>query len=191
MILEIVAKDSANDTVSNECARMAGNSLEICAYVPGALGRVTQLHGEYYHGHWGFDLYFESLVAVELAGFLGRMHPARDGFWLARVDGVIAGSISVDGSLAADDAGGGEGARLRWFILDPAYHGRGIGGRLMEEAMAFCDRAGFARVFLWTFAGLDAARALYEQSGFKLCREHEDDRWGKPVTEQLFERFLK
>jgi GNAT superfamily N-acetyltransferase len=138
-------------------------------------------------------------VARELAEFLGRMHPARDGFWLARVAGDIAGSISIDGSPTAGSGAGGckgsgegraEVARLRWFILDPAYHGQGIGGRLMEEAMAFCEEAGFARVFLCSFAGLDAARHLYERHGFTLREEHEDDQWGKTVTEQLFERLI-
>lgn len=162
---------------------MSASHAEICEFVPGALGRVTQLHGEYYHRHWGFDLVFESLVARELAEFLCRMNPARDRFWLARVDGDIAGSISIDGGEAEN-----EGARLRWFILDPAYHGQGIGNRLMEEAMAFCDQAGFQSVVLWTFAGLDAARSLYERHGFELREEHEDDQWGKTVIEQMFER---
>ena len=146
-------------------------------------------------GTGGLDLYFESLVARELGEFLGRMNPARDGFWLARVNGDIAGSISIDGSIDGTGAGGGkggsEGARLRWFILDPAYRGQGIGNRLMEEAMAFCDQAGIRKVVLWTFAGLHAARSLYERHGFELREEHEDDQWGKTVTEQLFERLAK
>ena len=165
---------------------MSASHPDICGFVPGALGRVTLLHGEYYHRHWGFDLVFESLVARELAKFLGRMNPARDRFWLARVDGDIAGSISID-------CGGADikVARLRWFILDPAYHGQGIGNRLMEEAMAFCDQAGLQSVFLWTFVGLDAARSLYERHGFELREEHEDDQWGRTVTGQMFERRRK
>ena len=168
---------------------------EICGFVPGALGRVTQLHGEYYHRHWGFDLVFESLVARELGEFLGRMNPARDRFWLALVNGNIAGSISIDGSGSGGGKGGDNGgagqARLRWFILDPAFHGQGIGNRLMVEAMAFCDQAGFRKVVLCTFVGLHAARSLYERHGFELREEHEDDQWGKTVTEQLFERLSK
>ena len=50
-------------------------------YVPGAIGRVAQLHGRYYHEHWGFGLYFEAKVATELADFLGRYDAGRDGFW--------------------------------------------------------------------------------------------------------------
>ncbi len=157
------------------------NEVTIGGYFPGAIGRVTELHGRYYHEHWGFGLYFEALVASELSQFLNRLDPARDGFWAATVNGELAGSISVDGSLA-----GSEGARIRWFILSDEHRGRGIGRLLMGEAVEFCRRAGFRRVFLWTFAGLDAARHLYEAWGFVLAEEHPDDQWGKTTTEQKF-----
>ncbi|MHA1570109.1 MAG: hypothetical protein ACTSXZ_11625 [Alphaproteobacteria bacterium] len=35
-------------------------------------------------------------------------------------------------------------------------------------------------------AGLDAARHLYESSGFTLVEEHDDDQWGKTVSERKF-----
>jgi GNAT superfamily N-acetyltransferase len=66
----------------------------------------------------------------------------------------------------------------------------GIGNLLMEKAVLFCREKNYRRVFLWTFAGLDAARYLYEKFGFTLCKEHEDNQWGKPVAEQMFELFL-
>ncbi len=165
---------------------MRGNPMntpkvELSGYVPGALGRVTELHAAWYHEHWGFDLYFESMVATELAEFLGRLDEKRDGFWVAHLERRIVGSVSIDGSLADT-----EGARLRWFILEPGHQGRGIGRLLMETALEFCREAGFRKVFLWTFAGLDAARHLYERHGFKLSVEHPDDQWGKTVTEQMF-----
>ena len=55
----------------------------IKGYRPGAIGRVAQLHGEYYHRHWGFGLFFEAKVATELAAFLSRCDETRDGFWTA------------------------------------------------------------------------------------------------------------
>ena len=39
-------------------------------YTPGAIGRITELHGVYYHKHWGFDQFFEAKVATELSTFL-------------------------------------------------------------------------------------------------------------------------
>lgn len=164
---------------------MQATDIDIGGYVPGALGRITELHGSYYHRHWGFGLYFESLVARELAEFLGRPDSSRDGFWVARRGGTILGGIAIDGRLAES-----EGARLRWFILAPEARGLGIGQLLMERAVSFCRERGFRRVFLWTFAGLDAARHLYERWGFVLSREHADDQWGATVTEQMFELRL-
>ena len=52
-------------------------------YIPGAIGRVAELHGTYYHWHWKFDLFFEAKVATELAAFLERYDAQRDGFWTA------------------------------------------------------------------------------------------------------------
>ena len=153
-------------------------------YIPGAIGKVAELHGTYYHQHWDFGLFFESKVATELSAFLNRFDPARDGFWLARAQDQIVGAIAIDGSEAEAN-----GARLRWFILDPAYQGQGIGNLLMRAAMQFCEQATFKRVYLTTFAGLDAARHLYEKWGFRLCEEEQDTHWGKAVMEQVFERL--
>ncbi|RTZ99387.1 MAG: hypothetical protein DSY89_08480, partial [Deltaproteobacteria bacterium] len=50
-------------------------------YFPGAIGQVTELHGTYYHSHWGFGLYFEAMVATGLSTFLKRYDESRDGFW--------------------------------------------------------------------------------------------------------------
>jgi GNAT superfamily N-acetyltransferase len=65
--------------------------------------------------------------------------------------------------------------------------GRGLGRRLIEAAMGFCRRAGHRSVYLTTFAGLDAARALYEQQGFRLVAEADGETWSTRVREQRFE----
>jgi GNAT superfamily N-acetyltransferase len=155
-------------------------------YVAGTLGRVTELHGTYYAKHWDLPLYFEAKVATEMAEFLKRFDPAHDGLWLARVHEQTIGAIFIDGSDAA-----GQGARLRWFVLEPAYHGRGVGRRLMDAAMAFCRAKGFSKVYLTTFAGLDAARHLYDKAGFKVTHEeHGEQLAGRALTEQRLELVL-
>jgi len=159
-------------------------TTRLSGYEPGALGRVVELHGAYYAKHWGFGVSFEALVAKGLADFLASFDAARDGFWIARTDGGddrIAASISIVGARDS------EPARLRWFIRDEAAQGQGIGRLLMREAMAFCGRAGHRNVYLTTFAGLDAARKLYEDFGFHLTHEGVDRSWGVTVTEQRFD----
>ena len=157
--------------------------IEIGGYCPGAIGRVAEMHAAYYHRHWGFGLFFEAKVATELAEFLGRFDEERDGFWTVRSGNRVEGSIAIDGLKAET-----EGAHLRWFIVSPEIQGGGWGRRLMSEAVAFCDRRAYRRIFLWTFAGLDAARYLYEAFGFHLVSEAEGERWGARVVEQRFER---
>ncbi len=159
--------------------------IELCGYIPGAIGRIAELHARYYHEHWSFGLFFESKVATELSEFLGRFDTRRDGFWVARIEKEFVGSIAIDG-INADS----KGAHLRWFIVSPENQRQGIGKMLLEEAIKFCNRAGFNRVYLWTFAGLDEARHLYEKFGFKLCEQHEGTQWGKRVVEQMFELRL-
>ncbi len=157
----------------------------LSGYIPGAIGRITELHARYYRDNWGFGLFFESKVAVELAEFLGRYDDARDLFRVATRGDNIVGGIAIDGSGAPAKGGGGV-ARLRWFITAPEAQGAGIGRLLMEEAVGFCRRADFDEIYLWTFAGLDAARHLYESFGFALVEEHDDDQWGETVSEQKF-----
>ncbi|HXX79279.1 MAG TPA: GNAT family N-acetyltransferase [Ktedonobacteraceae bacterium] len=152
------------------------------AYIPGAIGKIVELHGTYYAQHWRFGLFFEAKVATGLASFLNRYDESHDGFWVA-VDGQrIVGSITIDGIEAAM-----QGAHLRWFILDPEYQGKGVGNQLMREAMRFCEEQNFQRVHLSTFAGLAEARHLYEKWGFQLVEEREGDTWGVFVREQEFE----
>jgi len=154
-------------------------------YVPGALGRVVELHGAYYYDQWKFGLFFESKVADELSDFLKRYDESRDGFWTVSVDGRIEGSITIDGIHAES-----EGAHLRWFIMSDTLRGKGAGNQLINAAISFCRRHYYNKIYLWTFEGLDAARHLYEKAGFKLVEEHKGTQWGTEVNEQRFECSL-
>lgn len=154
-------------------------------YRPGSLGRIAELHGVYYHDHWGFGLFFEAKVAVELSEFLKRYDESRDGFWTVSVGGQAEGSIAIDGIRAEID-----GAHLRWFIMSDALRGKGAGSRLINKALRFCRSKGYKKIYLWTFEGLGPARHIYEKMGFKLVEEHRGTQWGTEVTEQRFERSL-
>jgi GNAT superfamily N-acetyltransferase len=155
-------------------------------YFPGVVGQITEAHAVYYHTHWGFDVSFEAQVARELSEFAAGFDPGRDGLWVARREGRFAGSIAMDGSHAET-----AGARLRWFIVPPEFQGTGIGGQLLQRAIGFCCDRGYPKVHLWTFEGLNAARRLYETSGFSLCEEHAVAPWGQPIREQKFEMNLQ
>jgi GNAT superfamily N-acetyltransferase len=156
------------------------------SYVQGSIGRVAELHGTYYHDHWGFGLFFEAKVATELSAFLGRYDKERDGFWVALLGGRVEGSIAIDGIHAES-----EGAHLRWFILSDALRGQGIGHQLINAAIDFCRTKGYKRIYLWSFEGLDAARHLYDKVGFRLVEQQRGSQWGVEVNEQRFELQLQ
>lgn len=154
----------------------------VSKYLPGSIGRIAELHGTYYHKHWGFGLFFEAKVASELSAFLQRFDDQCDGIWLAIANGRVEGSLVIDGIDAADI-----GAHLRWFIVSDALRNSGVGHTLINHATNFCAGKGYKKTYLWTFKGLDVARHLYEIVGFQLKKEQQGVQWGREVTEQYFE----
>jgi len=154
-------------------------------YVPGAIGRVTELHATYYSQHWGFGAFFEAKVASEMSEFIARYDERRDGIWCATVNDRIEASITIDGIDAENS-----GAHLRWFVSADKVRGDGIGGRLMTEAMRFCRARRYSCVYLWTFRGLESARHLYEKAGFSLVETRLGSQWGTQVEEHHYELRL-
>ena len=151
-------------------------------YLPGAIGRIVDLHATFYQRRANFGLQFESRVARELSDFCERYVDDRDGLWLAMKEGHIEGSIAIDGLDANEN-----GAHLRWFICSDRVRGSGMGTALLEAAIAFCRSRRYDLVDLWTFEGLDTARHLYEKFGFRLVHEQRGAQWGVEVNEQRFE----
>ena len=169
--------------------REAGNDMQpdelkiVQGYIPGLIGRIAEMHGSYYSREHNFGRFFEAKVASGLAEFSERLEKPCNQIWLAVLNDKIVGSVAIDG----EDLAPGE-AHLRWFILDDGCRGHGVGKKLLNEAMRFCDSAGFSAVHLWTFNKLTAARRLYESYGFTLVKEWEGDQWGSLITEQQFTR---
>ena len=151
---------------------------------PGDLGRVTALHGDLYAAEYGFDHTFEAYVAGTLAEFGGTAPPGPGRLWLAERDGRLAGSIGIVGRQ--DGA-----AQLRWLVLRPEARGRGLGRRLVEEALDYCRAEGYRTVFLWTVHVLTDAARLYAAAGFRMTEEQPATRlWGAVLSEQRYDRVL-
>ena len=152
-------------------------------YTPTLIGSIVEMHAAYYSRLVNFGAAFEAQVAAGLADFVARLSCPDNAIWSDGANGAVVGSVAIDG----EDLGRGK-AHLRWFILGEPARGTGLGKRLLQTAVVFCDERGFAETHLWTFKGLDAARHLYETQGFRLAEEYSGTRWGAQVREQRFVR---
>jgi GNAT superfamily N-acetyltransferase len=149
------------------------SSIEVHrGYEPGLVGRVAELHGRYYAIAWGSGAPFEILMAREFCDFIEQYDREKDLVLSAHIGGVIVGSISMIGGKLGRDV-----AQLRFFIVDPAYHGRGAGKALLSSALEWCRERGFRKIFLWTVDHLPQSRSLYEKAGFQITERCPDDRY--------------
>jgi GNAT superfamily N-acetyltransferase len=154
-------------------------------YEPGLIGRVGELHGRYYAAAWGSGAPFEILLTREFCDFIENYDSGTDLVLSAHIDGMLVGSISILGRSSETD-----GARLRFFIVDPAYQGQGAGKSLLATALDWCVERGFRKVFLWTVDNLPQSRGLYEKAGFRITQRCPDDRYTIPRDNLKMELVL-
>lgn len=103
------------------------------------------------------ELCFEQLWRYDALSFVEIMH-THPYFVVAELDGQVVGYQfnALDGSY---------GYLVR-IAVHPAYNGRGIGARLMAEAIRFFQTAHSARIMLNTQQENSHAHRLYEWFGF-------------------------
>jgi N-acetylglutamate synthase-like GNAT family acetyltransferase len=150
---------------------------------PGDVGYMTYLHGTLYAPEQGWDHTFDAYVAIPLAEFAKSKSP-RERIWIVEKEGRIIGSAAIVKFSEKE-------AQLRWLLLHPEVRGRGLGRRLVEEALDFCRDVGYSSVFLWTVNTLPIAAQLYQSVGFKQTDELTHELWGSTVTEVRYELALK
>jgi DNA-binding MarR family transcriptional regulator/GNAT superfamily N-acetyltransferase len=151
----------------------------------GDMGWVVAKHGLLYPAEYGWDSRIEALTAEIVANFLKNFDPAREHCWIAEMDGEPVGSVFLVREPGMEDV-----ARLRLLIVDPAARGLGIGKHLVDECIRFARQGGYRKITLWTHAVLVAARAIYQQAGFKLTEEWVHEDFGKPEVSETWEILL-
>ena len=149
---------------------------------PGDIGNLVYLHGVIYEREYGFDHTFEAYVAGPLSEFV-LSDSKRERIWITELDDRIVGCVAIVASSP-------ETAQLRWFLVDPSARGRGLGRRLLNEAVAFSRACDYRFIFLWTVSALVAAAHLYSSVGFRKVEERPGKRWGVVVVEERYEMDL-
>ena len=158
------------------------SKVTIRPFRAGDVGYVAHLHGILYDKTYKFGPMFEYYVLKGLAEFMINSDGGE--LWIAEVNGKIVGSIAITKSNATL-------AQLRWFVLDENYQGLGIGKKLMETAINFCQNNGYQHVFLWTVSILETARYLYKKYNFTLTEEKSNDEWtGSKLIEERWDLDL-
>ena len=151
---------------------------------PGDLGWVVMAHGEQYATEFGWDTSFEALVAQIVADYAQNADPAREGAWIAELDGRRVGCVFC---VRGDEPGE---CKLRILLVDPVARGQALGSRLVARAIAFARDAGYARMQLWTNDPLVAARRVYLRHGFRLIAEEPHRSFGVDLLGQTYELDL-
>jgi len=85
----------------------------------------------------------------------------RGGFWVAKIDGRVVGTIALK------DIGGGEAALRKMFVAAP-YRGPAFATakKLLDTLLTEAAKRGIRRIFLGTTDKFVAAHRFYEKNGF-------------------------
>lgn len=148
------------------------------------LSWVLARHAAIYGREYGWGSPFTVLVAGIIAEFQRGHDPAREGCWIAELDGAPVGSVMLV------DAGDGV-AKLRLLIVEPQARGRGIGGRLVGHCIRFARDAGYRKITLWTQSVLTGARRIYEAAGFARVEEKPHCSFGVDLTGETWKLDLE
>ena len=96
--------------------------------------------------------------------WMSRAYAApRSAYFVVERDGVVVGG----GGVAPLDGGPEDTCELRKMYFLPEARGLGAGAAMMARCLGAARGFGFARCYLETLTGMDAAMKLYARSGFR------------------------
>jgi DNA-binding MarR family transcriptional regulator/GNAT superfamily N-acetyltransferase len=160
-------------------ARAAPEPIVLRGLQVGDIGLIASRQGQLYAQEYDWDETFEALVAEIAARFVRKFDPKWERAWVAEQGGRVVGSVFVVRKSPRV-------AQLRLLYVDPAARGQGLGARLVDECIRFAKGKGYRMMMLWTNAGLDAARHIYEARGFVLQKEERHRSFGKNLVGQFW-----
>ena len=117
-----------------------------------------------------------------------RAYARRSGAFLIVADDEISGVVGMALGTPATSCPAGL-CILQMVFVAPGHWGEGIGGRLVDAAVAQARSRGFGRAKLWTHAANSRARRLYEGHGFVDSGCQEIGELGEPIIQ--YERTLR
>ncbi|WP_109098044.1 GNAT family N-acetyltransferase [Aquimarina sp. AU58] len=147
---------------------------------PGDLGYIIHRHGKIYGEEYNYGVAFETYVGEGMHEFYMNYNPEMDRVWICEHDDKIVGFVLL---MHREN----KTAQLRYFYLEPAYRGLGLGKKLMSLFMDFFHKKGYQSAYLWTTDELSAAASLYKKHGFKLTESKKSIAFEKPLIENRYD----
>jgi peptidyl-dipeptidase Dcp len=151
---------------------------------PGDLGYVIHRHGKLYGDEYNYGVSFEAYVASGIFEFYKSYNPELDRVWICEHNQSIVGFLLL---MHREN----NVAQLRYFYLESAYRGFGLGKKLMSLYVDFLAKCGYTSSYLWTTNELASAASLYVRHGFKLTEEKESTSFGKARKEQRYDLTIQ
>lgn len=84
-------------------------------------------------------------------------------YFVVEHNGIVMGGCGIGALQGAD----GSICELRKMYFLPALRGRGAGRALLQRCMEAARSLGYTQCYIETLTGMDAAQAVYLQSGFR------------------------
>lgn len=158
---------------------MSYADISIRTYRPGEPSLVCYFYYKLYEQQYQFNGSVEAYFIWGMAELFDN--PNGNQLWVAEKDDTIVGCIAIIKQ-------GERKAQLRWFGVDQAVQGIGIGNQLLEMAMRFCEEHHYTDVILWTIDILKSARHLYGKHGFQMTETKPNTEWADyEVLEEKWE----
>ncbi|KAK0663217.1 Mycothiol acetyltransferase [Lasiodiplodia hormozganensis] len=161
------------------------------AHGPSDIDHIITRHGALYASEYGWDAkLMEKLVASTFTEFLGPSHDrTRERLWIAERGtggGAADQATTFVGCIMLfndTDDPAHQSAMLRLLLVEPGERGKGLGRRLVRQAVEFArGEAGYRRVLLWMPGEMAVARSIYQTEGFEKLTEVEHEAFGAKST---------
>jgi len=151
--------------------RLAGMSVRIRVATVEDAPRVVEVYVDSWNA--GFTGLMPPIAVDEgrIRRWATDLADERNTWWVAEIDGSIAGLAGIGPSRDPVDPRLGE---LDTMAVDPAHWRAGIGTALMQTALEALAST-YPQAILWTLAGYDQGQRFYESTGWHLDGNTRDD----------------